>query len=219
MAVRDYAKRSPSSPPTGFGGLRAGVVVLALLLVVAAGFVGGFFLGRDYGHQELTQQEREQMLAELQAQQRELEQLRRQQHERVDESGAGFGELTFYTELPSQSVTPAPLAEAPPKPAPSRPKKVEPEAAKAKSAQPVRKPAGGRFRVQVASYRGEAEAEALRLRLAKMGIPAWVEAAEVAGRGRWHRVYAGPYASRSQAEKVRLRIKRALNTSGLLRQE
>lgn len=202
------------------GGMRAGVVVLALVVVVAAGFVGGFFLGRDYGHQQVTKQDRERLLAELQAQQRELQQLRQQRRdEQKTATTTQIGELTFYNELPQQSVTPAPLALTPAASSKTEPARPEREPAAGIAASPAKPAAAGKFRVQVASYRGQAEAEAMRLSLHKMGIAAWVETVEIPGRGRWHRVYAGPFASLAQAEDVKARIKSALHMNGLLRKE
>lgn len=256
MAKRDYAGQAKR--PVGMGPVRTGALVAAFVLLVAAGFALGFFFGRESGHQEAIQQQREQLMAEIKEQQRKSEALRRQR-ESEEADHTRFGELTFYTELPNESVEPTPLVESPAaKPSPEEPvlkPKTRQKATKAAAKAPVKaapvgsaqalvepvqepkqsapktaaqvpanKPSlqshtGARFRIQLVSYHTAAKAEAMRLRLAKMGIPSWVEAVAVAGRGRWYRVYVGPYASRSEAEKVRLRLKRELKTSGLLREE
>lgn len=238
MPNRDYAKR-----PVGMGPLRMGILVTSLTLLVAASFTGGFFLGRDYGHQEMARKEREQLMAALQAQPRPTPPGQDAREEAGDDR---FGELTFYTELPSQSVTPAPLTAPPPKaeetPSPARraapakakrsvPRRASPPPNKeARTSAPAPQagrsapprpaaPAPAGYRIQVASFQSAAEARNLRKRLAKIGVPAWSETIELAGRGRWHRVYAGPFPTRDQAEKVRQRIERKLHLRGLIRKD
>ena len=68
------------------------------------------------------------------------------------------------------------------------------------------------FWVQAGSFRDRRRAEILRGFLEKKGYPAWVEPAEIAGKGTWYRVYLGKFAGRQEAERV---IRRARKEHGL----
>lgn len=108
---------------------------------------------------------------------------------------------------PAPPAAPAPKpaaprqAEAPaPAPAPAaEPEKPQPAPAPA----PVSKPAAaGNFVVQVGSYKDASEANARVSALRAAGFEAESAAAEVPGRGVWHRVYCGRSATRELAARV-----------------
>jgi cell division protein FtsN len=129
--------------------------------------------------------------------------------------------LTFYRELT------APLAPSPPPP--PRP----PARAKEKTAKPDPAPAdatrtgsmslpsaspgvpdtataprrvdGGRYTVQVGSYNGRAQAEALRARLHAAGHDAYVAPGETGG-GTRYRVRVGTYATMEEARQAAVRL-------------
>jgi hypothetical protein len=97
----------------------------------------------------------------------------------------------------TKEKAPAAAATAPP-----------PAAAADKSAAGRKTVAGaGSYVVQTASFRKVADAEALKKRLAKRNLNAFVEAIEVAGKGIWHRVMLGPYATAAEAEAAAAQIK------------
>lgn len=64
--------------------------------------------------------------------------------------------------------------------------------------------AGGDHAVRFGSYGSSANAQTVVERLKQAGLPASSERVEVAGKAVW-RVHIGPYASRAQAEAVRVR--------------
>jgi DedD protein len=69
----------------------------------------------------------------------------------------------------------------------------------------VQKPAAvmaGDYVIQVASSKDKQRAEALRDRLAAKGYAAFVEQADLGEKGIWHRVFAGPYSTKDDAEKI-----------------
>jgi cell division protein FtsN len=125
--------------------------------------------------------------------------------------------LTFYRELT------APLAPSPPPPArpPARAKEKpadatrRPDAANGSVSLPSASPGvpdtaaprrdGGRYTVQVGSYNGRAQAEALRARLHAAGHDAYVASGETGGSTRY-RVRVGTYATMEEARQAAVRL-------------
>lgn len=57
--------------------------------------------------------------------------------------------------------------------------------------------------LQVASFRGESDAEQLRAELILLNLDAQVEQAKIRNGETWHRVLVGPFVSRSRLAKAR----------------
>ena len=76
----------------------------------------------------------------------------------------------------------------------------------------VRRPAGslpgGKFTVQVASYREKGDARELADRLTRKGYQAFVAEAEVPGKGTWYRVRVGRFGTRKEAASFGESLKR-----------
>jgi cell division septation protein DedD len=122
VADRDFAQLQatvkPDAPgPAGVSGLRSALLVLGILAVVIMAFIGGYWLGSRQGHDAAQAAARARLQAQLEAQQKELQALRQQA--KKDQAKASsdnsptmeVGDLTFYTDLPKQSVKPQPLAQ------------------------------------------------------------------------------------------------------------
>ncbi|RMH59890.1 MAG: SPOR domain-containing protein [Zetaproteobacteria bacterium] len=148
----------------------------------------------------------------IQALQKENAKLRQQLRKPKDD----LGELTFYHELPKQSVTPAPMG-----PEVARQPRIKRDSTKKEdhvSRVIERELAGktGGFRIQISSFRRRTDAETLLRKLRRQHVTASIRAVEVAGKGRWYRVIAGPYHSRLLAEHARKTIERKLKLHGLV---
>lgn len=99
----------------------------------------------------------------------------------------------------------APVKETAPaaKPAPARGEAAQPAAVAAKPA--VQKPAAtavGDYLVQVASVKDRQGAVTLRNSMVAKGYAAFVEQADLGAKGVWHRVYAGPFSTRQDADRA-----------------
>ncbi|WP_211251793.1 SPOR domain-containing protein [Andreprevotia chitinilytica] len=57
--------------------------------------------------------------------------------------------------------------------------------------------------LQVGAFQNEQDADNLKAKLALMGVEAKIQSAEVPGKGLWHRVRIGPFASLSEMDKTR----------------
>ncbi len=146
MADRDFAQlQTTARPPVaGMSGLHTASLVLGILAVVIAGFVGGYWLGSRQGHETAESEARARLVAQIQEQKQELAALRRQQAEDKAKAKAEAavvpntetGDLTFYTELPKQPVKPEPLSQPVSKPA-MTPAAAAAVAAETKATKPV----------------------------------------------------------------------------------
>ncbi len=101
-------------------------------------------------------------------------------------------DFEFYKLLPDQEVV-VPEAELD-RPAPTADRTEKPPA-----------PSGRKYLLQVGSMRSASEAEALKARLALMGLRAQVSRAQIRG-VTWYRVRLGPYATPAEMKKVRKRL-------------
>lgn len=123
--------------------------------------------------------------------------------------------------LPPAAATPEPAA---PQPAPratssSKPATPSPEPPPAPAPRTTRPAAaaGGSYVVQVASFSSPDDAGVLQARLAKKGLEAYVQQANLGSKGTWYRVFVGPLASATAAQQVAARIKAEEKVSPLVR--
>jgi cell division septation protein DedD len=71
--------------------------------------------------------------------------------------------------------------------------------------------------VQVASFGHPDDAGVLQARLAKKGLEAYVQQANLGSKGIWYRVFVGPLASSTAAQQVAARLKAEEKLSPLVR--
>jgi len=240
VAGSDFAKvegLSRTVPAKSAGSVQSVLLVAGILLVVVLAFSGGYWLGKEHGAQIAESAEKARLVEQIKQQEQEMAKLREEAKQRrkdADVSTSKIGDLTFYNDLPKQSVTPAPLSgtgDSPvanlpaTTPKPDVPVSAAPEPSPSSGDDLLRniiqrEMAGGKvaaeYVVQVASFRGSDEASPLLKQLDTLGVKATVRPVDLAGKGRWFRVYVGPYGSRDEADKVRLKIKKALKIDGLV---
>ncbi len=137
--------------------------------------------------------------------------------------------LTFYDNLPRGEqpplgsginlppAAPPPPAAAPASPAPASAPVPAPKPVVAVPTAPEPAATAGSYLVQVASFSRPDDAGVLQARLAKKGLQAYVQQADLAGKGVWYRVYVGPLASAAAAEQVAARLKTEEKLSPLVR--
>jgi len=194
--------------------------VIAGLTLMIACFTLGLWVGKSQGRvivrvdhevEQHLQQEinaKQKQIATLQAENRLLQQ-------RLQTQQGDVGELTFYSELPRQSVTPAPLSE-------SHAASVQPTHKRDDVSQLIQQemekssPESMRYHIQAGSFKHESDARTLLHRLQKIHVSAYIQAVELAGKGRWFRVIAGPFRSRLLADHARENIEKKLRLRGLV---
>ncbi len=217
--AQDFAEvhESRRSQRREAGRAQAIVIVIGMLVIVAAGFAGGFMLGQEHGQQKASQAERKRLLEQIGKQQQELENLKKaigNRAQRTNEPSTQVGDLTFYNTLPKQPVTPAPLnsrsTTAPSVKAPP------PAQKRAAASHPNARAAVQMYKLQLGSYQLRANAERLQKRLLQAGFRARIQVMELPGLGQWYRVYVGPFSSLDAAENAKSRVQARLHLVGLL---
>lgn len=102
----------------------------------------------------------------------------------------------FYTLLPEKEIA----IPDPPPPAP------------AAAGEPPREPPapkvddGGRYLLQVGSFRSLEDADRLKAKLAFLGLASTIQTVSIDGTETWHRVRVGPYAGRAALDEARARL-------------
>jgi DedD protein len=233
MAGQDFAQIEAPQPedvrPMG----RSKVLFLTImaLAVVAGGFVAGFMVGHEMGIQKATSDDDERLLRQLKQQKMELARLRSEaQKQQPDVSTTQVGELTFYNELPKQSVDPEPMQV-------NRKRGVQgsgpTQSSKDSTTSKVlvkqiieqelnqktnEKPAVGvdEYYLQLASFQKQSDAESFFPKLEKNGLSGVIKRVELSELGTWYRVYAGPFDSKKASEEAKKRAKNSLNITGLI---
>lgn len=246
MADRDFAHVQATVKPDesvpGVSGLRAILLAVGMVSAVIMSFVGGYWLGGQQGHESAVVATKARLEAQLQAQTKELQMLRQQARNKAKaltdiSPTTEVGDLTFYTDLPKQSVKPQPLSQPVASPempssssAPSSPATTslpgQPAAASSKMVSSIiqreleRKPpdasAAGSYYVQAASFQDANVAAGMQSKLQAAGFASRIQRADVAGRGTWYRLQVGPYASRQAADTARIELGKKLHMQGIV---
>lgn len=190
-------------------GYQRGKVTIGFILVAIlagfAGFGGGYWFGLQQGIQGEDGPARHELAATIERQAKRIAALEAEKEKALADAEVEIGELTFYHDLPSQSVdpTPAPVADK------AEAVAAAPAAATVRARQPTVEAmpaASGDYLLQVASFRNPDDAAKLQDRLAAAGLRAYSKAVDLPQRGRWYRIYLGPYGQREQAERVRAEV-------------
>jgi len=136
-------------------------------------------------------------------------------------------QLTFYENLPKGNSAPLgsginlPPDNGGPTPAAKKQEAVAAAAPKPIAAKKAPSPSEiptGPFIVQVASFRSGEEAGKLAVRLEQYRLKTFVESVDLGTKGIWHRVLAGPFPDREQAEKAVALLREKERYSALVRQ-
>ncbi len=227
---RDYAKVQASARAKEKKESSSAFSALMIVVVATLCFAAGFWLG-DMQSRKVTGKisqsdfntlrsnlEKEKAAADLL--QARIDSLEEQVEEWRGKAEADahtkVGDLKFYGDLPKQAVTPAPMPDS--KPAEARPMD-KPLVVTAPGSHPNAsrdKNAMVSFRIQVGSFKSHSDAEALHARMSKAGFNGVVRDINLGERGRWFRVYAGPYQGRELAEGVVRELQEKLKIKGLL---
>lgn len=240
MAGQDFANLKETRPEDvrPMGQTKVLMLIIVALAVVAAGFSVGLMMGQEMGKQKAISEEKARLVEQLKSQQEELSKLRAAAKQRLPEvSTTEVGELTFYNELPQQSVDPEPLtSDLTPtrKETNNRKDKTMPSEQLLKSLIEHELSQAGQKRVesgpvskeslaghetyylQLASFQKQSDAEAFFPKLDKTGFKGVIKRVELPKLGVWYRVYAGPFSTRLATEEAKRGIKEKLKISGLV---
>ncbi|MDQ6968763.1 MAG: SPOR domain-containing protein [Mariprofundaceae bacterium] len=219
------------------------LTVLSVLLVLGT-FMAGFWLGQKQGIETASGEDKAHLEKLLREQQKEMNLLRQEAATKQAEpkvSTTQVGDLTFYNELPHQSVKPAPLhaTRTPKKGVSTRTsvhvpsstlemrKMIEKEMHQsAKKVTKIITPKSVNvndskakqrgFVLQVGSFQKQADADAFVPKLTKRGFSPLIRRVELPNLGVWYRVYIAGYDSKKAALKAKKAVKKSLNITALV---
>jgi len=215
------------------------LTVLSVLLILGT-FIGGFWLGQKQGIETAAGEDKARLEKLLREQQDEMKLLRQEaakQKEQPETSTTQVGDLTFYNELPRQSVQPAPLhaKKVTEKSLPTQAvkntstvspstlemrKMIEREMHQSPQKKTValesNKLTAQSFILQVGSFQKQTDADAFLPKLTKQGFSPLVRRVELPNLGVWYRVYITGYASREAANRAKDAVKKSLNITALV---
>ncbi|WP_038250992.1 SPOR domain-containing protein [Ghiorsea bivora] len=209
------------------------IVMLAVMFAIAC-FAVGFFMGEKHGLESNKGKQYEALMKKLEKQQQKIEAFKKEaaKVKKPEAATSQLGELTFYTELPNQSITPEPL-NASPKDTPNHAQPGTQRKAhsiineqqtdlaltekrlNAIIEQEMRTPTQ-HYRIQIASFKHEKDAGNLVQLLRQDDIPAEIQQVSLANIGIRYRVLTLPFEQREHALRAKEAIKSKLQITGIL---
>ncbi len=223
MAEKDFAKTDSS----GFihednhreANSRLTVILILALIFAMISFAIGFFMGEKHGLESDKGNKHAALVAKLQTQQQELEKLKQvaKKHRRQEVRTSQVGELTFYNELPKQSIVPEPLDGSEIKmpsissqeDAAISDKKDDIQAAEEKLNAIIAREmntSAQKFRIQIASFKQRKDAEALASQLGHMNIDTTIQRVNLAELGDRYRVHSTTFDKQDDAMQTKQRV-------------
>jgi len=241
MSDKDFAYTDPSPYPQDEKRNNKPLLITSLALLCAGlCFSAGFFVGEERGLEAHKSNKHITLLKKLKTQQTELEALK-QEAEKWHQQEANtslVGDLTFYNELPEQSVMPEPLDATFSKNLNMNIQHADPvgnlttnkisildgniddmqavkENLDAIIASELNKPAM-RFRIQVASFKKRQDAIKLVSKIQDIGLHATSQRIDIPSIGVRYRVYTTDYNQQNQAVRAKALIKDKLKLTGII---
>jgi len=233
--ARDFAHNAAPSKTPAPSGAATALPVVAIIFVAVICFTAGFWLGAGNDQHTDNQADIDAMKAQLESKSAEakihiarIETLEALVEQWKTKAGEGahtkVGELQFYKSLPKQSVMPAPVtAKAQGKPvskaaALRHVSNNKPSSSNAPSVAPMNNTSldGHPYRIQIASFRHQSDADPVQRKIKSAGFPAFVRSVDLGEKGLWFRVYAGPFVSKAVAENKQMQIEVQMHLKGLL---
>ncbi len=234
MADKDFAYSEPqsndaerSSAPS-----QSKTILIAMLAVIFAivCFAVGFFMGEKHGLESNKGQKYEALMKKLEKQQQKIEAFKKEaaKAKQPEATTSQLGDLTFYTELPNQSITPEPLNASPKEASNHTQPKTQPvideqqtdlalteKRLNAIIEQEMRKPIR-QYRIQVASFKHMKDAKNFVQLLQKEDIAAEIQQVSLANIGVRYRVFTLPFEQRENALQAKEQIKNKFQVTGIL---
>jgi len=238
MAERDFGQLEAASYENVRPSTSNKTMLITLLATLFAIFCFGvgFYMGEKHGLDAGKGDQHEALVAKLQNQQQELESLKEEARKAQQEEAntSQIGELTFYNELPEQSILPEPLDAKPQIKAKNNSEfldKLEAQLEKDRDKKADAKQIDQKlediikaqmnttsrtFRIQVASFKEEQDAQRFLPKLEGLGIPAEIQRVQLNNLGVYYRVYSKSYMKEQDAMKAKELIKQKLFMTGIL---
>ena len=232
MADKDFAYNEPQSndterSPAPSQSKTILIAILAVMFAIAC-FAVGFFMGEKHGLESNKGQKYEALMKKLEKQQQKIEAFKKEaaKAQKPEAATSQLAELTFYTELPNQSITPEPLNASPKET--SKPSQADPiideqqtdlalteKRLNAIIEQEMRTPTQ-QYRIQIASFKQVKDAKNFIQLLQKDDVAAEIQQVNLANIGIRYRVLTLPFDQRENALQTKEQIKNKFHVTGIL---
>jgi len=229
MGDKDFAYTEPQSTnnerATAPSQSKTSLIAILAVMFTIVCFTVGFFMGEKHGLESNKGSQYEALMKKLEKQQQKIEVFKKEaaKAKQPEAATSQLGELTFYTELPNQSITPEPLSakDSAPKPAHAIIDEQQTDLALTEKRldaiieQEMRTPTR-QYRIQIASFKHSADANRFVQQLQKEDVAAEVQQVSLANLGIRYRVLTTPFEQREYALRAREHIKNKLHMTGIL---
>lgn len=226
MAEKDFAMDTGQLSNNHAGNFNPYKTILIVVAAVAFSivcFTLGFQMGEKHGVETTQGKKHQDLVQKLQSQQQELETLKQAAatQNNKEATTSQVGELTFYNELPKQSVVPEPLQES------KMPEKNVPNLRPSDDMQSVEKnlealiqqelqSSSRTFRVQVASFTQHSDAEHFLPKLQSLGLTPQIQKVTLPNIGTRYRVFSQSFMQEQDGIRAKQLIKEKLHLDGIL---
>ncbi len=184
-------------------------------------FILGVLVGRGTAPIHFDIQELQKELAALKMAylQKEITRYKINAPETIDKSDLGFHEALKSPErkapVPTKPDRKNAASSPKKKSSPPDPRHVKPAAKSDEVPSTAMDESGRRYTIQVASSQKMSDADKMVARLKAKGYPAYLESAQIPGKGTWYRVRIGGFRNRTEADRF-LAILKKENVKGIV---
>lgn len=214
-SVRDNPPRDGLVQHQGTSTIGRVMLVLALVIVVAAAFAGGHYLGQQHGINQQKIAEKLKMQQQLKQQNREIDRLKKELATKPVPKNSPLttevGELTFYDDLINDKVDPGGDNNSA-KVSRKEEKNVADIIAQSQQHGANHLP----IYIQLGSFADETIAKGVKQRVVALGMISYIQPVTLSGSRHRFRVQVGPYPNMKHAVKARKTLQHKLHMSGLI---
>lgn len=233
MTDKDFAYTEPQSTnnerATAPSQSKTSLIAILAVMFAIVCFTVGFFMGEKHGLESNKGNQYEALMKKLEKQQQKIEVFKKEAAKTKQSEAATLqlGELTFYTELPNQSITPEPLTAKEPTSKSKHTKAhviideqqtdlaLTEKRLNAIIEQEMRTPTQ-QYRIQIASFKEDSDARKFVQQLQKEDVAAEVQQVSLANLGVRYRVLTTPFKQREHALRAKEHIKNKFHVTGIL---
>jgi len=231
MADKDFAQRDKPQfeAENNISLFRSKSILIAILALMFAiiSFATGFFMGEKLALETNKGNKHQALLETLQNQKEELAGLKEEAEKwrQKEADTSQVGELTFYNELPKQSIIPEPLhGKSATKNAPKNnftiPDNVDDIAATETKLNAIiereMSTSTRKFRIQLASFVKRSDSENLALQLKKVGVATTIQRVSLVDLGVRYRVNTTPFEDHQHAVRAKKLVKDKFGITGII---
>jgi len=192
------------------------LLVLALIVVVAVAFAGGYYLGQQHGISQQKVAEQLQLQQQVKLQNKEINHLKQELAAKPKETNKAsvvteVGELTFYDDLINDKVDPNDNNTAN-----KASKKVEQNVADIIAQSQQSSATNLPIYIQLGSFANQSIAKGIKQQVVALGMISFIQSVTLSGNRHHFRVLVGPYRDMRHAVTAKTKLHHKLHIDGMI---